>query len=145
MEYNESIFTPKENKLIKVILSGKMEKFRIYSTIILIVVLFLITLYSMYIMKKIDSFHQVTNEHLTTSLAKLQTQTKTEVYLKSLIAEQDKQLLELNNSLIKLVIQMRLYASFFGFVFAVSTLWSWRPYERVIKKLVGRGQDMLKG
>ncbi len=130
------MFTERENRMVKAIISGKTERIRIYLSIACVISVFAVIAFVSVTKSKIYSVAQKGYENAQLTLSKVQVSTKTEETLKSGLISQ--QLIILKSAK---VIASKIFDAFVtGYIFwtflIVGSSWSHRSEEKIIKKLI---------
>jgi hypothetical protein len=129
------MLTEKENKIIRNIVNGRMRRIRIYSFVFMATIFLILLVFSLNVKNKISGNLERTFGRSESSLMKIETKTKLEERLKSMLSESDNELKKMTYAVIVATITWRLV--WFGTLFfmAILDLWNLNIFERIIKKL----------
>ncbi|OGX16257.1 MAG: hypothetical protein A2166_03805 [Omnitrophica WOR_2 bacterium RBG_13_41_10] len=129
------MLTEKENKIIRNIVNGRMRRIRIYSSVFMATVFLILLVFSLNVKNKTSGILERTFGRSESSLMKIETKTKLEERLKSMLSESDNELKKMTYAVIVASITWRLI--WFGTIFfmAILELWNLNIFERIINKL----------
>jgi hypothetical protein len=132
------MLTEKENKIITNIVSGKMQRIKLYLIVLNLGILIPFGVIGhLYVQRQFLKVNDELYDPYIAKINKIETHSKGEVYLKSMVLNDTKQIKELNSNFIKNGITWRMVWFITILSLPCLSLWGQRRLENIIKELKG--------